>query len=134
MFEFKFHSKQAWMPAFAGMTRLRFCAEVLGAGFKPAPTRLPQLFFLYWRDFVGLFPLFEHPMPEHGVGIGENRRRLHRSIAVQPKAMNGSGRNHDARLTFNFVLLLTDANETFALHLEENQDFLSIVPVKGARF
>jgi hypothetical protein len=45
--------------------------------------------------------------------------------------VNGSGRNHDTRLTFNSILFLADANEAFAVHIEEDQDFLGIVPVKG---
>jgi len=79
----------------------------------------------------GFFAFFEHPMAEDGVGIGKNRRGLHGSLAAQPKAVNGSGRNHDARLAFNFIFFFTDADETFAFHIEEHQDFLSIMRVKG---
>ena len=70
-------------------------------------------------------------MAEDSVGVGENRRRLHGSLAAQPKAVNGSGRNHDARLAFDSMLFFTDANEAFAFDIEEHQDFFGIMRVKG---
>ena len=91
-------------------------------------------YFFYWRHFVAFFPFFEHPMTENGVGIGKNRCRFHLSLAAQSEAMNGSGWNHNARLTFNLMLFVTDPYETFALHVEENQHFLGIMPVQRRAF
>ena len=91
----------------------------------------PQLFFRGWK-LEGFLAFFEHPMAEDGVGIGKNRRGLHGSLAAQPKAVNGSGRNHDARLTLNFIFFFADTDEAFAFDIEKNQNLLGIMGVKGS--
>src|SRR5262245_39934297 len=88
------------------------------------------LLFFYWRKLERLLAFFKHPMAQDGVGIGKNRRGLHGSLAAQTKAVNGSGRNHDARLAFYFILFLADADEAFAFDIKENQNFLGIMRVK----
>src|SRR5262249_33467648 len=98
-------------------------------------SNLPLLLFLFrWRKLEALLAFFEHPMAQDGVGIGKNRRGLHGSLTAQPKAVNGSGRNHDARLAFNFILFIADADKPFAFDIEENQNLLGIMGVKGSAF
>jgi hypothetical protein len=46
--------------------------------------------------------------------------------------VNGSGRNHDARLTLNFIFFFADTDEAFAFDIEKNQNLLGIMGVKGS--